>query len=145
MLLDPEKRAIEEEKRLQERIKANEERLGRMKEELKDTIEDLDLKLNRVITKQEYDYLQGYQLFVNKKTKDLRAIIDKLNEKNANSTLKDEKIVELELIIHKLRSEALRCEEIKNGKDGELGKLKDKVELIQEDRHFLYVHARDEK
>lgn len=81
-----------------------------MKNELFLTIQDLDYKLQRVVNKNEYDYLQGYQMFVAKKTKELRAIIDKLNEKNSNSSLKDEKIVELELIINKLRNEAQNCD-----------------------------------
>lgn len=81
-----------------------------MKNELSLTIQDLDYKLQRVVNKNEYDYLQGYQMFVAKKTKELRAIIDKLNEKNSNSSLKDEKIVELELIINKLRNEAQNCD-----------------------------------
>ena len=77
-----------------------------MKEDLSLTIQDLDVKLNRVVNKQEFDYLSGYQLFVQKKTNELRQIIDQLNEKNANTSIKDEKIVELELIINKLRNEA---------------------------------------
>lgn len=47
---------------------------------------------------------------MNKKTKELRKIIDSLNEKNASSTLKDDKIVELELIINKLKNEAIKSE-----------------------------------
>lgn len=90
------------------------------------------------MTKQETDYLQGYQHFVNKKTKDLRKIVDLLNEKNAATSMKDEKIVELEMMLFKLRAEAIRCEDIKNVKQGEVSKLKNKVELIQDDRRFLY-------
>ncbi|CDW88143.1 UNKNOWN [Stylonychia lemnae] len=123
----------------------NKERLDKMKDELQLTIDDLDLKLNRVVNKQEYDYLQGYQLFVQKKTNELRAIIDKLNEKNSNTSIKDERIVELELIINKLRNEAQRCDEQMGDKIEEMKTLKTKVDLIQEDRRFLYVSARDEK
>jgi hypothetical protein len=69
-------------------------------------------------------------MFVNKKTKDLRKIVDMLNEKNAATSMKDEKIMELELMIHKLRAEAIRCENIKDSKMEEAGNLKNKVELI---------------
>lgn len=55
-------------------------------------IEDLDKKLNRVLAKQEYEYLKGYNIYVKQKEKDLRELIEKLNEKNSNNTLKDEKI-----------------------------------------------------
>ena len=63
-----------------------------LKKELAWTIEDLDIKLNRVITKQEYDYLSGYSMFVSKKSSQLKAIIDKINEKNSGTSLKDDKI-----------------------------------------------------
>ena len=36
----------------------------RMKQELDDTIKDLDVKLNRVLAKQEYEYLKGYNVYV---------------------------------------------------------------------------------
>jgi dipeptidase len=68
-------------------------------------ITDLDKKLNRVLAKQEYEYLKGYNIYVKKKEKELRQLIEKLNEKNSNNTLKDEKITSLELQIHKLRGE----------------------------------------
>ncbi len=57
--------------------------------QLEDIITDLDKKLNRVLLKQEYDYLKGYNIYVKKKEKELRDLIDKLNEKNSNNTLKD--------------------------------------------------------
>ena len=75
----------------------------------------MDSKLTKVVTQQEHEYLIGYQHFVTKKTQELRSIIDKLNEKNANNTLKDEKIIELELIINKLRNEAIKAEEQRMG------------------------------
>ena len=40
-----------------------------------------------------------------------------LNEKNAATSLKDDKILELEMLIYQLRDEAIRCEGINNGKD----------------------------
>lgn len=109
------------------------------------TIQDLDTKLHKVVQQQEYDYLQGYNVFVTKKERELRVIIEKLNEKNSNKTLKDEKIVELELMIHKMKAEAFRCEDIKDKKLNEIVKMKDKLEVIQEDRKFLYQHAKEEK
>jgi hypothetical protein len=35
--------------------------------ELEDTIKDLDVKLNRVLAKQEYEYLKGYNVYVKQK------------------------------------------------------------------------------
>ena len=65
----------------------------------------MDKKLNRVLAKQEYEYLKGYNIYVKRKEKELRELIDKLNEKNSNNTLKDEKITTLERTIHILREE----------------------------------------
>lgn len=72
------------------------ERLERTKKELDDTIKDLDVKLNRVLAKQEYDYLQGYNIYVKRKEKELRELIHKLSEKNNNTSFKDEKLNSME-------------------------------------------------
>jgi len=77
---------------------------------LESTIEDLDKKLNRVLAKQEYEYLKGYNIYVKQKEKDLRELIEKLNEKNSNNTLKDEKISKLESTISAIREDQIRKE-----------------------------------
>jgi hypothetical protein len=87
--------------------------LVKIQAELNFVITDLDKKLNRVLAKQEYEYLKGYNIYVKKKEKELRQLIEKLNEKNSNNTLKDEKITSLELQIHKLRGEQIKLDEMK--------------------------------
>ena len=42
------------------------------------------------------------------KEKDLRELIEKLNEKNSNNTLKDEKISKLESTISAIRDDQIR-------------------------------------
>jgi hypothetical protein len=37
--------------------------------------------------------LKGYNIYVKKKEKELRDLIQKMNEKNSNSTVKDERII----------------------------------------------------
>ena len=76
-----------------------------MSYQLDDVITDLDKKLNRVLAKQEYEYLKGYNIYVKRKEKELRELIEKLNEKNSNNTLKDEKINNLEKTIHAIRDD----------------------------------------
>jgi hypothetical protein len=61
-------------------------------EEMKEVINTLDSKLNLVLAKQEYEYLKGYNIYVKRKERELRELIGKLNDKNSNNTLKDEKI-----------------------------------------------------
>lgn len=109
-------------------MKQNFDRMENLKKELAWTIEDLDIKLNRVITKQEYDYLSGYSMFVSKKSSQLKAIIDKINEKNSGTSLKDDKIQQLELIIHSLRNDAIQNQEVNMTKNDEVKQLKDKLD-----------------
>jgi len=61
--------------------------------------------MNRVLAKQEYDYLKGYNIYVKRKEKELRELIEKMNEKNSNSTVKDEKILSLEKAIYTIRDD----------------------------------------
>ena len=42
------------------------------KRELDDTIKDMDVKMNRVLAKQEYDYLKSYNVYVKHKENELR-------------------------------------------------------------------------
>ncbi len=83
--------------------------------QLDDVIKDLDSKLNRVLYKQEYEYLKGYNIYVKRKEKELRELIEKLNEKNSNNTLKDEKINNLERMIHAIRDDQIKQEKEKEG------------------------------
>jgi hypothetical protein len=69
------------------------------KKEIEKVVGKLDDKLNLVLAKQEYEYLKSYNIYVKRKEKELRLLIDKLNEKNSNNTLKDEKINNLEKTI----------------------------------------------
>lgn len=73
-------------------------------------ISDLDCKLNNVLKKQEYDYLKSYNIYVKRKEKDLRELFDKLQEKSNNTTIKDEKIINLERTIIAIRDEQIKME-----------------------------------
>ena len=75
----------------------------------------------------------------------MNALVDKLNEKSSNRTVKDIRIGELHTIIHKLRDDAAKSEVLSLERQDDIQKLKKKLESIQSDRKFLYVHARDEK
>ena len=81
------------------------DRVQSTKNDLENTIKDLDVKLNRVLAKQEFDYLKGYNVYVKRKERELRDLIVKMNEKNSNSTIKDEKILQLEHVISKIRDD----------------------------------------
>lgn len=59
-------------------------------EQLNEVIKDMDQKLNKVLKRQEADYLKGYSIYVREKERELRDLVHKLNERNSNSSLKDE-------------------------------------------------------
>lgn len=69
------------------------------KDKIDQVIDGLDEKLNDVLSQQEFEYLKSYNIYVKRKEKDLRDLIEKLNLKNSNNTLKDDKIITLEKTI----------------------------------------------
>lgn len=60
--------------------------LQQAKVDLDETVQDLDVKLNRVLAKQEYDYLQSYNVYVKRKDKELRELVAKISEKHSNAS-----------------------------------------------------------
>jgi hypothetical protein len=62
-------------------------------------VKDLDVKLNRVLKRQEQQYLKGYSIYVREKEKELRELVTKLNERNTNNSVKDEIIQALKQTI----------------------------------------------
>ena len=59
-------------------------------DQLNDLIKDMDQKLNKVLKRQEQEYLSGYSIYVSEKERELRELVTKLNERNNNNSLKDE-------------------------------------------------------
>ncbi|CDW75865.1 UNKNOWN [Stylonychia lemnae] len=113
--------------------------------QLEDIITDLDKKLNRVLLKQEYDYLKGYNIYVKRKEKELRELIDKLNEKNSNNTLKDEKINNLEKTIHAIREDQIKQEKEKEALNEKVKYWKTKALGYEQEKDFLQNQIMDAK
>ena len=59
--------------------------LNRLQGELHETFEDLDQKLNKVLAKQEYEYMQTYTHYVKKKERELKDMIALLGDKAKNA------------------------------------------------------------
>jgi seryl-tRNA synthetase len=114
-------------------------------QDLEKVIEDLDKKLNRVLAKQEYQYLKGYNIYVKQKEKDLRELIEKLNEKNSNNTLKDEKISKLESTISAIREDQIRQEKEKEKLLESVKYWKTKAEGYEQEKNFLQQQIMDAK
>ena len=75
----------------------------------------------------------------------LNELVAKLNEKSSNRTLKDVKIGELQSLITKLQREAALAEGMNEERSEDLRQMRQRLDQIQADRKFLYMHARDEK
>ena len=84
------------------------------KKQFDDQIAQLDDKLNIVLAKQEYEYLKSYNIFVKRKEFELKQLITKLNEKNSDNTVKDQKINNLEATIQSIRADQIRMEKEKD-------------------------------
>ena len=80
-----------------EEEKENLKVLQRLEGEMNDTLTDLDKKLHRVLAKQEYDYMKCYTMYIKKKERELRELVQGLSEKAKNADrVKDERIKQLE-------------------------------------------------
>jgi chromosome segregation ATPase len=114
-------------------------------DQIKEVITDLDLKLNRVLAKQEYEYLKGYNIYVKKKEKELRQLIDTLNKKNSTSNTKDQKINELNSTIQKIRNDQMNLEKMKEKQYKETLKWRSKADNLDEDCKFLQKQVKETK
>lgn len=114
-------------------------------DQIKEVISDLDVKLNRVLAKQEYEYLKGYNIYVKKKEKELRQLIDTLNKKNSTSNTKDQKINELNATIQRIRDDQMNLEKMKEKQRKETLKWKSKAENLDEDCKFLQKQVKETK
>lgn len=113
--------------------------------DIQGVISDLDVKLNRVLAKQEYEYLKGYNIYVKKKEKELRQLIDKLNQKNTTSNTKDKKINDLNTTISKIKEDQINLEKIKEKQKKEALKWRSKAENLDEDCKFLQKQVKETK
>jgi len=76
-------------------------------------------------------------MYVKRKEKELRELIEKLNEKNSNNTLKDEKIINLEKTIQSIRDDQIKMEKEKDKMSKEIKKYQSKSNNMEQERDFL--------
>ena len=108
-------------------------------------IEDLDGNLNDALRKQEYQYLQAYNIYVKKKEKELRGLIDKLDKNNEGNNVKEKRITTLEKAIDSLRQEASAQEEKISALKEDIKILQEKYKLEIEEKEFFHKQALDAK
>lgn len=115
------------------------------KAQIDNVILDLDEKLNLVLAKQEYEYLKGYNLYIKRKEKELRDLIEKLNEKNSNNTLKDEKIIQLEKAIDSLRNDLSNSDKKNDEMSKQIKNYATRVDVVTQERDFLKKQVMEAK
>ena len=108
-------------------------------------IGDLDSNLNTALRKQEYQYLQAYNIYVKKKEKELKGLIEKLDKNNEGNNVKEKRITTLEKAIDSLRSEASTQEEKITALKTDIKILQEKYKLEIEEKEFFHKQALDAK
>lgn len=68
-----------------------------------------------------------------------------MNEKNSNSTIKDEKILLLEATIAKIRDDQIKQEKEKDTLKKQVKSWKDKSETFESEKNFFYKKLKESK
>jgi prefoldin subunit 5 len=89
------------------------------------------------LKKQEHDYLKGYSIYVKTKEKELKTLIQKLNAKNSNNTLKDETIYKLNLKVDSLNKERVKMENEKQELNEKIKHWMARAQAFEQDKNFL--------
>jgi chromosome segregation ATPase len=113
--------------------------------ELDETIKDLDVKLNRVLAKQEYEYLKGYNVYVKQKEKELKDTINQLSERYNNQGAKDKKLTTLQNAIKTIREEQIKMDHDNVGLKDRVKKLRALNEELVSERDFYQAKAKEVK
>jgi hypothetical protein len=108
-------------------------------------IGNLDASLNNVLRKQEYEYLQAYNIYVKRKEKELHDLIFALHEKNKGSSFKETRISNLELTVKQLREKANEDEKEMEIMRRESKAWKEKLKVETEEKDFYHKQALDAK
>jgi hypothetical protein len=98
-----------------------------------------------VLRKQEYEYLQAYNIYVKRKEKELRELIDALNVKNSNNNIKDQRITQLEITIDQMRQDAFAYERKLEALNRDIKTWKEKHKNELEEKDFFHKQALDAK
>ena len=130
-----EKNTIEDVEQFLEERKAQ---LRRKNDEIGEQINSLDEKLNTVLSQQEFEYLKSYNIYVKRKEKDLRDLIEKLNNQNNSNSHKDEKIITLEKTIAIYRDDQIKMEREKQEQVKQIKKWESRSNNFEQERDFLH-------
>ena len=117
----------------------------RAKQELDDTIKDLDVKLNRVLAKQEYEYLKGYNVYVRQKERELKTTIAQLSERFNNQGTKEKKILALQQGIKAIRDEQIVMDRENVGLREKIKEQKKVIGEVSQEKEFFEKKTKEVK
>jgi DNA repair exonuclease SbcCD ATPase subunit len=123
---------------MSEEEKENLKILRRLEGELSETMTDLDKKLHRVLAKQEYDYMKCFTMYVKRKERDLKDLVEKLSEKAKHADrVKDERIRQLEDACRKAIANETKMDKQFQDTKAQVRKWKDRAEDLESDQEFM--------
>jgi hypothetical protein len=123
---------------MSEEEKENLQLLRRLEGEMNDTLTDLDKKLHRVLAKQEYDYMKCFTMYVKRKERELRELIEGLSVKAKDANrVKDERIKQLEVACRQAIANETKMDKQLQEMKLQVRKWKLKAEDLQSDQEFL--------
>lgn len=117
----------------------------RAKADLDEVVKDLDVKLNRVLAKQEYEYLKGYNVYVRQKERELKNTIQQLSERFNNQGAKEKKILALQQAIKAIRDEQIQMDRENVELRQKLKKHKRELAEVNQEKEFFQNKTKDVK
>ena len=89
--------------------------------------------------------MKGYSIYVKTKEKELKTLIQKLNAKNSNNTLKDETIYKLNQKVDSLNKERVKMESEKQELNEKIKHWMARAQAFEQDKNFLQTQIIESK
>lgn len=118
---------------------------NKARQELDNTIVDLDKKLHRVIAKQEYEYLKGYNVYVKQKERELKDTIMQLSDRYNNQSAKDKKVLTLQRAIKSIREDQIKMDHESKSMKETITTLRASNGELKQERDFFQAKTKEVK
>jgi uncharacterized protein (DUF3084 family) len=134
-----------DERTVTRRLKRAKKTIQGLTAEMNGIVADLDDRMNSVLKRHEADYLKGYSIFVREKETELRELIQKLNNRNSDSTLKDEIIFGLKKQIANQFTQMSQMQLDLTDSKQKLKAAQVQIEDLEKERDFLHSQIMESK
>ena len=81
--------------------------------------------------------MQGYSIYIKSKERELKNLIQKLNARNSNNTLKDETIFKLNKKLESLNQERLEDDALKRDLNEKIKHWTSRAQAFEQEKNFL--------